>query len=524
MEITKEKVSLKKVLVNDDLAAKTVFDGSDVPFSMLDRAPTNIMYCGTDLVIRYVNQNAYETLERLEQHLPILASEVVGSKIDVFHKNPAHQQRILKDDRKLPLTTQIQLGPEHLELNLSAIYDDNRTYIGVMVAWSVETEKKRLENEMNRFYSMIEGAPVNMMCADHSGKIIYMNPMSLLTLKKIENSLPVKAAQVVGGSYDIFHKNPAHQRRILADPANLPYRSIIQVGPDKLDLLATPMRDSKGNYVGPMIVWSVITKKIDLLDTLTTQLGGAAEELSATAREMTKNASMTSKRSNAASAEAEEVAAGVKTVATNTEEMAASIKEIAKASSSAADISKQALRQAKETNATIEQLGVASQEIGNVIKVISSIAQQTNLLALNATIEAARAGDAGKGFAVVANEVKELAKQTAKATDDITAKIKSIQDSSTGAVSAIGMIAKVIDQLNGIAMSIAASVEEQTATTNEVARVVQESSSAVAGIVETFKEVSHAAEQNVAGASQTSESAQALLKLIENVKDLAKQI
>ena len=156
--------------------------------------------------------------------------------------------------------------------------------------------------------------------------------------------------------------------------------------------------------------------------------------------------------------------------------MVASIKEISKSSSEAAGISKDAMKKANDTNVTITQLGEASLEIGNVIKVISSIAQQTNLLALNATIEAARAGDAGKGFAVVANEVKELAKQTAKATEDITNRIGAIQESSKGAVSAIGGISKVIEQINGISLTIAAAVEEQTATTNEVSRVMRESS------------------------------------------------
>src|SRR5262249_47789899 len=157
------------------------------------------------------------------------------------------------------------------------------------------------------------------------------------------------------------------------------------------------------------------------------------------------------------------------------EEMTASIKEIARSANESAEMSKSTLAKAQTTNKTITQLGTSSQEIGNVIKVISSIAQQTNLLALNATIEAARAGDAGKGFAVVANEVKELAKQTAKATEDITNKIGAIQTDSSAAVEAIGGISQAMEKVNAIAGAIAASVEEQTATTNEVSRVVLES-------------------------------------------------
>lgn len=268
-------------------------------------------------------------------------------------------------------------------------------------------------------------------------------------------------------------------------------------------------------------------EKISLIGTLNesaTQLAAAAEELSATASQMASNAQKTSSESTNASAAAEQVTRGVQAVATNTEEMAASIKEIAKSSSEAATVSKETMARAQATNQTITQLGVSSQEIGNVIKVISSIAQQTNLLALNATIEAARAGDAGKGFAVVANEVKELAKQTAKATDDITNKIGTIQKDSQGAVDAIGEIAKVIEKLNGISTSIAAAVEEQSATTNEVSRVVMESSKGVEGITETIKVVSTTAQQGSAGATQTLEAARGMSQLAEKLKDLVKKI
>ena len=198
----------------------------------------------------------------------------------------------------------------------------------------------------------------------------------------------------------------------------------------------------------------------------------SAQELTSVSQQMAANAEETAAQANVASAAAEQVSKNVTTVATGAEEMGASIKEIAKNANEAARVATSAVKVAEKTNATVAKLGESSAEIGNVIKVITSIAQQTNLLALNATIEAARAGEAGKGFAVVANEVKELAKQTAKATEDISRKIEAIQADTKGAVEAIAQIGKIINQINDIQNTIASAVEEQTATTGEISRNV----------------------------------------------------
>jgi methyl-accepting chemotaxis protein len=204
--------------------------------------------------------------------------------------------------------------------------------------------------------------------------------------------------------------------------------------------------------------------------------------------------------------------------------MLASIKEISRNANEASTMSTQTRSQADSTNVTITKLGESSSEIGEVIKVISSIAQQTNLLALNATIEAARAGDAGRGFAVVANEVKELAKQTATATDDITRRIGAIQQDTGAAVSAIGGIGESIQKLNAIAGSIAASVEEQLATTNEVARVVGESNQGVQSIAGNIRNVTEMAEQTSSGAQQVLSAAEQLKDLAGALDGLVKRI
>ncbi|MBZ5503054.1 MAG: methyl-accepting chemotaxis protein [Acidobacteriia bacterium] len=253
------------------------------------------------------------------------------------------------------------------------------------------------------------------------------------------------------------------------------------------------------------------------------QVASASEELSSTSQQITANSEETSSQAQVVSSASEQVNKNLQTVATGSEEMGASIKEIAKNATESAKVATGAVRVAEETNQVVSKLGDSSVEIGQVIKVITSIAQQTNLLALNATIEAARAGEAGKGFAVVANEVKELAKQTAKATEDISRKIEAIQDDTKNAVGAISQIGEVIKQVNDISNTIATAVEEQSATTNEMARNVTEAAKGSVAITQNIAGVAGAAKNTAQGANDSAKAAQALAEMSTKLRQLVSQ-
>ncbi|MBI1380262.1 MAG: chemotaxis protein [Planctomycetaceae bacterium] len=560
--------------------------------AMVENSPTAVILADRDLAIRYLNPASKTTLKQLERLLPCKVDEMLGRSIDMFHKDPSVQRRLLADPRNLPHTARIQLGEEVLDLLVSAIYDDRGAYIGPMLTWNLVTDKVRLEQEMARVRSMMENAPINMMYADRNLILQYMNPASTATLRKIEAHLPIPVDKFLGSSIDVFHKAPEVQRRMLADPKNLPHKARIRVGPETLELLVSAIFDAKGQYMGPMVSWEVLTERLaieakvreqaereqrdaailaekvdrilevvkhaatgdlsqeitidgddsigqlckglrQLFDALrcsfaeiaenSSGLAASSEELSNVSDQMGHNADQTSQRANTVASAAEQVSRSVQTVAAATEEMGASIREIARSASEAARVALSAVGVAQNTNQTVGKLGDSSIEIGKVIKVITSIAGQTNLLALNATIEAARAGEAGRGFAVVANEVKELAKETARATEDIGAKIEAIQGDTRSAVEAIGEISAIINQINELQTTIASAVEEQNATTVEISRNVAEAARGSSEIASNITGVAEAAQNTTEGAADTQRASTELSRMAAQLQALVER-
>lgn len=250
-----------------------------------------------------------------------------------------------------------------------------------------------------------------------------------------------------------------------------------------------------------------------------TELEHASDQLNGAARNMSAVAEETSRQSSVVVSTSTEVSANVQTVAASTEELLSSIEEIGRQVSQSSNITQQAVAEAERTDGKIQSLAEAAQRIGEVVNIISDIAEQTNLLALNATIEAARAGEAGKGFAVVASEVKNLATQTAKATEEITQQVSGIQSATKESVDAIQLISGTISKLNGIASAIAAAIEEQSAATQEISRSVQATATGTNEVSRTIKDVNSAAEESGRNASQLLGAAESLSQQTVSIRN-----
>ena len=249
-------------------------------------------------------------------------------------------------------------------------------------------------------------------------------------------------------------------------------------------------------------------------------LASSSEELTSVSQQMSAAAEETTAQANLVSAAAEQVSGNARMVSGSIDNLVTSIHEIAKSAQDAAGVARRAVEMAGSTSVTMDALGRSSREIGAVVKVITSIAEQTNLLALNATIEAARAGEAGKGFAVVANEVKELARETAKATEDIGGRIDSMQHDTARAVAAIAEIGTVISRIDELQTRIAAAVEEQSATTGEISRNIAEATTGSGEIAENIVQVAQAAQSTAEGASNTQVSSQELSRMAQALQRL----
>jgi methyl-accepting chemotaxis protein len=551
----------------------------------VDNVTTAIMMVNRDFVVTYVNDTTKHLLTNNAAEFRKVwpgfdERNIIGTCIDMFHKNPYHQRRLLADPKNLPHRADIQVGPLKFSLCVSASFDAAGNYNGNILEWADVTELRNKEALAKDYQGQMQGVHRAMAIVefDRDGTILNAN-------ENYQSALGYRLDELVGRPASEFVDESERNGYAFRDMWNRLSHGDFQTGEIKrigrngkeVWLLScfTPVFDQNGkickvvNFATDITYQKLaaselerkvnktlefvqaasagdLTKDLEIVgDDPIGRVGGslrglmenlrvnfkkmshsaqsvgvASEQLNAISQQMAGNAEETATQATVVSAASEEVSKNVGVVSASSEEMLASIREISKSANEAARVARSAVGVADSTNSTIAKLGESSVEIGKVIKVITSIAQQTNLLALNATIEAARAGEAGKGFAVVANEVKELAKETAKATEEIGQKIEAIQGDSRAAVAAIAEISGIINQINDVSNTIASAVEEQTATTNEIGRNVGEAAKGTTEIARNITGVAEAAKNTTGGALETQKAAVALNEMASLLQTL----
>ena len=394
-------------------------------------------------------------------------------------------------------------------------------------AWLVLTLRSRLHQAVIN-QRLVENAPVNIMMANRNLEITFANERSKQTLKSIEYAMPCKAEDILGKNIDIFHKNPQRVRKMLEDPSNLPHTATIQIGDDWMSQTVAAVRDEAGRYIGPMLVWEIATRevrrkaqiaqlqkevadKVAALQNISAGLGRISDGMSRSTHDATSQTAHSTEAFG-------RVNQAFQMVASAAEEMSASVSEIARHVAEAARVATEAGQKAESVNAKIGDLDRSSREISKATEVVTAIAEQTNLLALNATIEAARAGEAGKGFAVVASEVKELAKQTSNATEDIRRMVGAIQSDVGGSVESISRIAEVVLHIRSLQDSIAAAVEQQNATARDIARSVSGAAQESQEIASVLSQLAGVVSESAQAATSSEAAAKELLALAGDLR------
>ena len=489
-------ITAEVVARSEAFRLRGVIDNSESAYMMIDR----------DFIITYFNDSTHklltDNLATLRSVWPTVdPDKLMGQCIDQFHVDPKKQRDLLADPNNLPYKTDIQVGPLTINLSVTAQWDAEGNYTGTNLEWKDVTEERKR-------------AIVERKVADFQEREVV--ELSSL-LQSIANGDLSQNYSV--GEAD---EDTEETRAVFSNIA-----SAVNAMSDKLRGLIRNLASNAGQ----------LTSTSQLLSNTATDLASGAEETTGQSATVAAAAEEMSTNMTNMAASTEQMTANVQSVAKAVDELTASITEIAKTAEQASNIAQNATQLTESSNQTIGQLGQAAEEIGKVIEVIQDIAEQTNLLALNATIEAARAGEAGKGFAVVATEVKELARQTADATQDIRVRIEGIQSSTKEAVRSIADVGEAIQQVNSTSATIASAVEEQSITTKEISANVNQTASATStvstGVAESASActeisrnivgVDQAAKQTAEGASQTQTVGSQLSQLASELESIVGQ-
>ncbi len=501
-----------------------MFDSANFPKNsssrhLLSRAPINILTCDPKTFkITYANQQAVETLNQVAHLLPsgVSGDKIVGQCIDIFHKNPSHQRSLMNKADFFPYQTVIRLGKELLDLHVDAVISPSGKVKELLLYWSLATQEQLQ-------YRMLDTMPLNIMtCDPQTLKITYMNKTSQNTIKQIEHLLPIKADQLDGACIDIFHKNPEMQRRLLADPNNLPHHATITLGDIKLDLEVAPIFDHAGHYTAALLTWHIATEKHAVAANVTkisADSSATAEQLTSTANNLSVSAQQTHGQAVAVASASTEAMTNVDAVAAAVEELSVNIANAQNTVQTTANHVKHAMSETSLANENVLSLAQEVRGISNIVSMITDIAEQTNLLALNATIEAARAGDSGKGFAVVASEVKSLANETAKATEEITAQIHAVQQKTNESVQKIESVTEVIGHIAALSDEVLRNMEEQALATSEIARNAVDAAKGTTDVSRNVEGIQQATSETSATVAHLLDAAEELSKISHKLKE-----
>lgn len=476
---------------------------------MIDKLPTNILICDAETFeITYANDKSRQTIDALSSVMPrgVSGSTIVGQNIDVFHKSPNSIRSMLSRMNGSHDAT-IRLAKEFLDLKIISLPSTETNPPQFMLTWNVVSFIERMKR-------MVDKMPINiMMCDPETLVITYINETSVRTLRSLEHLLPIKADQVMGACIDIFHKNPSHQRKILGDPNNLPFRTKIRLGEDWLDLNVAAIVDADGTYFGPMVSWSVITNQVKVANAtqeIANNVAAAATELSCSADEMANIIADARQQADMASEASSQTSLRVQSVAAAAEELNESIREISQNMTNSQNAVSAVIQDIAKADSSTRTLATAAQSMGNIVEMIQNIASTINLLALNATIEAARAGEAGKGFAVVAAEVKNLASQTTQATDEVRKEIINMQEISNEVVSSLKSINSSIESVRENSENLTNAIEQQSSVTQEISISMQAAAAGVDTISSNVTNIATATQQADEATCQVQDAARTL--------------
>lgn len=518
----------------------------------LDVAATNMMVADENHNIVYVNHSLAEMLKvaeaDLRKQLPAFnAATVVGTNIDVFHKNPSHQRNMLAHLTS-NYKTNLAIGGRQFQLIVNPIVDDKGQRLGTVVEWQDQTEtlaardrELRQAADNQRIRNALDKCTTNVMIADDQNEIVYMNESQLVMLQgneaELRKSLPhFDTRSLLGKNIDVFHKNPAHQRNMLASLSST-YRTEIRVGQLVFSLIANPIVDNGGKRIGTVVEWkdrtaeaiteaeiaNMVQKATEgdlsqrmgtngkqgffkalgegfnqLIDTMSQTI----QEVQAAATQLSSAAHQVSDTSQSLSQSAASQAASVEQTSASQQEMASSIRQNSDNANVTDGMASKAAKEALEGGDAVVRTVEAMKDIATKISIIDDIAYQTNLLALNAAIEAARAGEHGRGFAVVAAEVRKLAERSQVAAQEIGQLAGSSVDQAERAGHMLKQMVPSINKTSELVQEIAAASGEQAEGVNQISSAVEHLNSTTQQNAAAAQELSATSEELSAQAGQ----------------------